>query len=93
MDMDMKHGHGYAAWKWICSIDSDMQQELEKAVWTWRCSMDLENWHRHGKDMDIDMAMLANRARFFGLGFFHRSTLYGPEISRLNGFSFLFCVC
>jgi hypothetical protein len=31
-----------------------------------------------------------SRARFFGLGFFHGSTLYGPQISRLKGFSFLF---
>jgi hypothetical protein len=28
-------------------------------------------------------------ARFFGLGFFHRSSLYGPQISRLKGFSFV----
>jgi hypothetical protein len=28
--------------------------------------------------------------RFFGLGFFHGSTLYGPQISRLKGFCFLF---
>jgi hypothetical protein len=28
-------------------------------------------------------------ARFFGLGFFHGSSLYGPQISRLKGFSFV----
>jgi hypothetical protein len=29
-------------------------------------------------------------ARFFALGFFHGSTLYGRQILRLKGFSFLF---
>jgi hypothetical protein len=28
---------------------------------------------------------------FLASFFFHRSALYGPQISRLKGFSFLFC--
>jgi hypothetical protein len=51
-DVHMQHGHGDAAWTWICSVDMymDMQHEHEykhgHTAWTGTCSMNmgLDNW-------------------------------------------------
>ncbi len=42
------------------------------------------------KNTCIIVFVVGSSARFFGLGFFHGSAVYGPQISRLKGFSFLF---
>jgi hypothetical protein len=40
MDMDMQHGHGYAALTWICSIGMHAYTAL-----TWICSIDMGMQH------------------------------------------------
>jgi hypothetical protein len=50
MDIATDHGHGYAAWTRICSLDTDMQNGHGHghAALTWTHSMDTDMPHGHG---------------------------------------------
>jgi hypothetical protein len=52
MEMDIQHGNGYSASKWICSMGMNIQNAHGLAAWTWKCSVSSIYWDmQHGHDM------------------------------------------